>query len=67
MTQRYIFRYNQEFCGHRKIRDMLISHDGSECIADTENLGVLDITDAVFDDGVEIPAYVFELEDIRKD
>lgn len=63
MKTRYVFRYDTAqpaWKNHRK----LLEHSGLECSADITDLGVLDTTHIIFDDGFEATALVYELTEI---
>lgn len=63
MIKRYIFHYDKtvkEECSH----DIFIAHDGMECNADIEGLEVMNVTEIFFDDGNELNAFVYELEEV---
>ena len=65
MNKRYIFHYDEKFPDvDKEANETLKAHDGMECEADINDIGVNELVNIFFDDGNEFNAFVYELEEV---
>ena len=64
MDKKYIFHYDKPTKRHAVSRHLL-KHDGLVCSACIEGKDYFDHVHAVFDDGFECTAFVYELEEVN--